>query len=150
MAIGFQWQSSKMLVNFLSIRDDCGFCSTSWIVRDILSVVDWNMYTWYLIKICFYWLCFFKLHWLKSVEVCMPFHGYEKCFHVIDIIALTLHMQGPNYSCSTYLISQLLMPWLLASPGHHHPWYWLCRICRFLFYRREDFNHPCPLIVWII
>ena len=23
-------------------------------------------------------------------------------------------------------ISWLMMPWLLVSPGHHQPWYWLC------------------------
>ena len=23
---------------------------------------------------------------------------------------------------------KLVMPWLLASPSHQHPWYWLCRI----------------------
>ena len=27
--------------------------------------------------------------------------------------------------------SWMLMPWLLASPGHQHPWYWLCRIGKF-------------------
>ena len=26
------------------------------------------------------------------------------------------------------------MPWLLTSPGHQQPWYWLCRIGRFLSY----------------
>ena len=36
---------------------------------------------------------------------------------------------------------------LLASPGHQHPSYRLCRIGRFLSYMREDFNPLCPLIV---
>ena len=27
-------------------------------------------------------------------------------------------------------ISWLLMPWILSSPGHQQPWYWLYRICR--------------------
>ena len=34
----------------------------------------------------------------------------------------------------------LLMPWLLASPGHQHPRYWLSRIDKFLSYMRKDFN----------
>ena len=37
------------------------------------------------------------------------------------------------------------MPWLLASPGHQHPWYWLCRICKSLSFMRKDFNY---LAVW--
>ena len=32
------------------------------------------------------------------------------------------------------------MPWLLVSPGHQHPWYWLCRIGKFLSYLRKDFS----------
>ena len=30
------------------------------------------------------------------------------------------------------------MHWLLVSPGHQYPWYWLCK---FLSYMREDFNY---------
>ena len=35
------------------------------------------------------------------------------------------------------------MPWLLASPGHQHPWFWLCRMGKFLYYSRKDFNYLC-------
>ena len=45
--------------------------------------------------------------------------------------------------CWTRSISRFLMPWLLASPGHQHPWYWLCRIGKCLSYLRKDFNYPC-------
>ena len=41
----------------------------------------------------------------------------------------------------TRSISWLLMPWLLTSPGHQQPWYWLCRIGRFLSCLRKDFNY---------
>ena len=37
-------------------------------------------------------------------------------------------MRGPSYLALTSSISWLLMPWLLASPGHQQPWYWLCKI----------------------
>ena len=40
-------------------------------------------------------------------------------------------------------ISLLLMPWLLALPGHYQPWYWPCRIARSVPYSRKDFNHLC-------
>ena len=53
-------------------------------------------------------------------------------------------MQGPSYLSLTRSLSWLLMPWLLTSPGHQQPWYWLCRIGRFLSYLRKDFNYLCP------
>ena len=55
--------------------------------------------------------------------------------------SLTLSMQGSSYPSLTKSISWLLMPWLLASPGHQHPWFWLCRIGKFLSYTRKDFNY---------
>ena len=57
---------------------------------------------------------------------------------------LTLNVRGPSYLGSTRSISWLLMPWLLTSPGHQQPWYWLCTWCRierFLSYLRKDFNY---------
>ena len=38
---------------------------------------------------------------------------------------LTLNVRGPSYLGLTRSISWLLMSWLLASPGHQQPWYWL-------------------------
>ena len=55
-------------------------------------------------------------------------------------LALTLNVRGPSYLGLTGSISWLLMPWLLTSPGHQQPWYWLCRIGRFLSHLRKDFN----------
>ena len=54
---------------------------------------------------------------------------------------LTLNVRGPSYLGLTRSISWVLMPWLLASPGHQQPWYWLCRMGRSLSYLRKDFNH---------
>ena len=39
------------------------------------------------------------------------------------------------------------MPWLLVSPGHQHPRYWLCRIGKFLSFMRKDFNYLCHVSV---
>ena len=39
------------------------------------------------------------------------------------------------------------MPWLLASPGYHHPWYWLCRIAKYLPFLRKGFNYLCYVSV---
>ena len=36
------------------------------------------------------------------------------------------------------------MPWLLASPGQQHPWYWLGM---FFSYMGKDFNHLCHVNV---
>ena len=54
---------------------------------------------------------------------------------------LTLNVRGPSYLGLTRSISWLLMPWLLTSPGHQQPWYWLCIIGRFVSYLRKDFNY---------
>ena len=45
-------------------------------------------------------------------------------------------------------VSWLLMYWLLTSPGHQHPWYWLWIIGKSLFYTRNDFNYPCHMNVY--
>ena len=58
-----------------------------------------------------------------------------------------VNMQGPSYPSLTRSISWLLMPWILASPRHQHPWHWLCKIGKFLSYTRKDFNCLCTLIV---
>ena len=53
----------------------------------------------------------------------------------------TLNVWGPRYLGLAWSISWLLMPWLLTSPGHQQPWYWLCRICRYWSYLRKDFKY---------
>ena len=60
-------------------------------------------------------------------------------------ILLTLNVRGPSYLGLTRSISWLLVPRLLASPGHQQPWYWLCRIGRSLSYPRRYFNYLCRL-----
>ena len=55
---------------------------------------------------------------------------------------LTLNVWGPSYFGLTRSISWLLMPWLLTSPGHEQPWYWLYRICRSFSYLRKGFEVP--------
>ena len=58
-----------------------------------------------------------------------------------------INVQGPRYLGLTRSVSRLLMPWLLESPKHQHPWYWPCRIGKFLSYMKKDFNCRCPLTV---
>ena len=58
-----------------------------------------------------------------------------------NLRALTLNVWGPSYLGLTRSISWILMPWLLTSPGNQQPWYWLCRIGRFLLYLRKDFKY---------
>ena len=58
---------------------------------------------------------------------------------------LTLNVRGPSYLGLTRSISWLLMPWLLTSPGHQQPWYWLCRVCRSWPYLRKDFKYLCHI-----
>ena len=39
------------------------------------------------------------------------------------------------------------MPWLLTSPGHQQPWYWLYRICWSFSYLRKNFKYLCQINV---
>ena len=52
-----------------------------------------------------------------------------------------------SYLGLTRSISWLLKPWLLSSPGHQQPCYWLCKLGRPLSYTRRDFNYLCHVIV---
>ena len=58
-----------------------------------------------------------------------------------ELTNLTLNVWGSSYLGLIRSISWLLMPWLLTSPGRQQPWYWLCRIGRFLSCLRKDFNY---------
>ena len=60
---------------------------------------------------------------------------------------LTLSVRGPSYLGLTRSISWLLMPWLLTSPGHQQPWYWLYRICLSISYLRKCFKNLCQINV---
>ena len=72
---------------------------------------------------------------LSKPNVCQNIHNVKVTPNV------TLNVRGPRYLGLTRSISWLLMPWLLTSPGHQQPWYWLCRIGRFLSYLRKDFSY---------
>ena len=58
-----------------------------------------------------------------------------------------LNVRGPSKLGLTRSISWLLMPWLLTSPGHQQPWYWLYRICRSLSYLKKNFKYLCHINV---
>ena len=55
----------------------------------------------------------------------------------------TLNVRGPSYLSLIRSIFWLLTPWILASPGHQQPWYWLCRIGGSLSSLRKYFNFLC-------
>ena len=61
----------------------------------------------------------------------------------INWLVFTPNVCETHYSGSTKSVSWLLMPWFPASPGHQHPWYWLCRMGNYLSHLRKDFNYLC-------
>ena len=61
-------------------------------------------------------------------------------------IYLALLITKPKYSRLTASRPWLLLPWLLVSPGHQQPWYWLCRINR--FFHKEGSQLPAPSEWW--
>ena len=40
----------------------------------------------------------------------------------------------------------LLMFWLLTSPSHQQPWYWLCEIRHICDFKKEGFQLPVPIV----
>ena len=69
---------------------------------------------------------------------------YQKLYYEQALIK-TINVRGPSFIGLTWSLSLLLMPWLLTSPGHQHPW--LCRIGKSLSYLRNDSNYLCYIIV---
>ena len=68
--------------------------------------------------------------------------------HMISMRSmLILNVRGPSYLGLTRSVSWLLMPWLLTSPGHQQPWYWLYKMCRSFSYLRKDFKYLCHINV---
>ena len=65
------------------------------------------------------------------------------------IVALTLSVRGASYLGLIRSISWPLplMSWLLTSPRHQQPWYWLYRICRSFSYLRKDLS-TCVISTW--
>ena len=81
-------------------------------------------------------------HWPACRLTCSVTEGIFCYF-----LDLTLSMQGPSYLGLIRSISWLLMPRLLASPGHQQPWYWLCEIGRTWSSMRKDSNYLCHVNV---
>ena len=72
-------------------------------------------------------------------NVCISFNNFN--YILWYTLSLTRTMWGLSYLSLTRRISCLLMPWLLALPGHQQPWYWLCKISKSWSYTGKDFNY---------
>ena len=71
------------------------------------------------------------------------------CFQVSHFNELTDKISmivRSNYLGFTRSISWLRMSWLLVSPGHQQPWYWISRIGRSLFLGR--ISTTCVISLW--
>ena len=70
---------------------------------------------------------------------------------IVPLLKLTLNVRGPSYLGLTVSkkITSCRCPGdaILASPGHQQPWYWLCRMGKYLSYLRKDFN-ACVISMW--
>ena len=94
---------------------------------------------------CQFWLRFMSPHgvirpqwitkWYRKMALLVTgpvLHGRRSFYDI------TFNVRGPSLNRS---ISWLLMPWLLASPGHQQPWYWLCIVGESWSYTRKGFSH---------
>ena len=84
---------------------------------------------------------------ILSVLLSLPQCLQEQALPKSVVIDLTLNMRGPSFLGLTRSISWLLMPWLLTSPEHQQPWYWLYRICRSFSYLGKGFKYMCQINV---
>ena len=76
-----------------------------------------------------------------NFDVWMILQKHVLSFKCNDFLRMA-NLKAISFSATlTRSLSWLLMPWLLASPGHQQPWYWLCRIGRSLSYSRRSFNY---------
>ena len=83
-------------------------------------------------------LCPFKINPSGAERRLICLWGRVSSLNKCNPILLVLKLA---YSPTTMLIPWLLMPWLLARPGHQQPWYWLYRINGSLASTGNDFNY---------
>ena len=86
----------------------------------------------------------FELWWENRLWNWHQFWSSMACLHDFpntQTSQLTLPMWGLEYSRETRSIPCLLVPWLLASPAHQQPWYWLCEMGIFLSFLMLNFVH---------
>ena len=107
------------------------------VTRKMFPFDDVIMYTYHLRFWCRFYFRKYKQAWYFQL-----FPNTE-VLHVVK----TLNVRGPSYLGLTRSIPWLLMPWLLTSPGHQQPWYWLYRICRTWSYLGKDFKYLCNINV---
>ena len=79
-------------------------------------------------------------HWREWILFILLIDPYWRPF--IDI-----NVRRPSNRGLFRSIPWLLMPWLLASPGHQQPWYWLCEIGKSWSFAWKDYNYLCHVCV---
>ena len=120
-------------------------------IRSIPITIPWRVYC----RFCL--LCFGRILHLNVLRFITRTWNMN---YMTAELPLTLNVRGPSYLGLVRSISWLLMPWLLASPGHQPPWYWRCKICKSQSCTRKDFNylwhvsveewHTCLCSLWKI
>ena len=84
-----------------------------------------------------------KLSSAKWQPFCLGFNALS-CSNICQIWMWSLTLvvlRLEYYSKRTKSIPWLLMPWLLALPGHEQPWLWNCKINRSLLTMSKYWNH---------
>ena len=167
--VSFDWGIHYISWNVCNFIASVLFCfgyvfSSGWVwmsgALNIFKCIFLNENVWNLIKIS---LKFVPKGLLHNIPVLVPIMSWHRpgakplsepmIFSLpmrictLCLNELTLNVRGPSYLGLTRSISWLPMPWLLTSPGHQQPWYWLCSICRSWSYLRKDFKYMCHVNV---
>ena len=69
---------------------------------------------------------------------------YQHMASALTHVTLIIMLLRPEYSRQTISVLLLLMPLLLASPGHQQPWYRIWHIAKSLVFYEQWFRLPAP------
>ena len=145
-----QWVNKHVSENQTSLSSSIVFCvalSAHALCLNVSIFVSYEVHVWLEINTKDLWMSLmFVFYSISVISTLFIIHVHRKQDKQVNK-TLTLNVQEPSYLGLTRSISWPLMPWLLTSPGHQQPWYWLCRICRSCSYSRKDFKYLCHINV---
>ena len=158
---GALWEGGHMTIKISQITNNCLYNSlwtqTTECIVGYLSDASWDMRDWFIRTYAIFSVTSVLVTttllmrcMLSQIAAYLPVHRHRYMRSGIvgvrhepgmKIVWLTLNVRGPIYLGLTRSIS-----WLLTSPGHQQPWYWLCRICRSWSYLR--ILSTCFISMW--
>ena len=135
-------------IKFHSIILSYLICSANQCVKNKLNI-SWKILTISTDRIKFHFITHhvaqpirsWRLQWTKDIIWYDQNTSKSPEWPAMADAPLTCMVLRLEYSGKSRSIPWLMMPWLLALPGHRQPWHWLYKINRPLGSIRKDFNY---------